>query len=371
MQRLTAALLVLWAVVLGNGVTFAGRLRWPNAVASTDFSSYVTGWWMVLHGQARLLYDQAAQTAAQRVVMGGAPFDEGLMAFLYPPYVAVAGVPLGLAADRFGEPAAYVIWTLANLAFAARLAWLCADELAPSGARACWSGCGSWRSSPCSAPWPSASSRCRWRSLRSSCFAPCGPAAPTKAALWLAVLAIKPQLLPAIVIWLVARRAWPVLRRGVAAGAVLAVVPLIALGPHVWADYFRHVHTLERFFAPGLPLNMVNVRGLLLRVASRRRAAHRPDRLRPLGAVAGVSRVRAGAPSRRYPRSGRTGHLRADDRASRCSATRTSSTKRSRWRWCRSRYTWRRYARAGCPGAASRGSCWRGHPPMRSRVCAT
>ncbi|HSS38751.1 MAG TPA: glycosyltransferase 87 family protein, partial [Polyangia bacterium] len=93
----------------------------------------------------------------------------------------------------------------------------------------------------------------------------------------LALLAGKPQLLPAILLWLVARRAWPTLWRGAVAGAVLVAVPLLALGPHVWGDYFRHVHTLERFFAPGLPVNMVNLRGLLLRLAPA--AEPRIDRL--------------------------------------------------------------------------------------------
>ncbi|HVY40762.1 MAG TPA: glycosyltransferase family 87 protein [Polyangia bacterium] len=267
MGRLTAALLVMWAVVVGNAVTFADRLRWPHAVASTDFSSYVTGWWMVLHGEARLLYDQAAQTAAQRVVMGGAPFDDGLMAFLYPPYVAVAGLPLGLAADRFGEPAAYALWTLANLAFAARLAWLASDELRAEGrARllvwlwvfAFFPVLSNLALGQLSVPLALAAFEL-FRATRDQ--------RPTRAALCLAVLAIKPQLLPPVGIWLIARRAWPALRRGAAAGAVLAIVPAIALGPRGWLEYFRHVHTLERFFAPGLPVNMVNLRGLMLRLA--------------------------------------------------------------------------------------------------------
>ncbi|HVT09016.1 MAG TPA: glycosyltransferase family 87 protein [Polyangia bacterium] len=263
---MTAALLVMWAVVLGNAVTFAGRLRWPHAVASTDFSSYVTGWWMVLHGQADLLYDQAAQTAAQRVVMG-TPFDDGLMAFLYPPYVAVAGLPLGVAADRFGEPAAYALWALANVAFAARLAWLASDELRAEGrARllvwlwvfAFFPVLSNLALGQLSLPLAVAAFEL-FRAVRDG--------RPTKAATCLAALAIKPQLLPPVVMWLVARRAWPALRSGAVAGAVLALVPAIALGPRVWLEYFRHIHTLERFFAPGVPLNMVNLRGLLLRLA--------------------------------------------------------------------------------------------------------
>ncbi|MES1166299.1 MAG: glycosyltransferase family 87 protein, partial [Verrucomicrobiota bacterium] len=267
MRRLTAALLVLWAVVLGNAVTFAGRLRWPHAVASTDFSSYVTGWWMVLHGQARLLYDQAAQTAAQRVVMNGTPFDDGLMAFLYPPYVALAGLPLGIAADRLGEPAAYAFWTVANLAFAARLAWLSADELRADGRVRLLVWLWTFAFFPVLSNLALGQLSLPLAVAAVELFRAVRAGRPTKAALCLAVLAMKPQLLPAIGLWLVSRRAWRTLWRGAAAGAVLALVPLIALGPRVWVDYFRHVHTLERFFAPGLPVNMVNVRGLLLRLA--------------------------------------------------------------------------------------------------------
>ena len=267
MRRLTAALLVMWAVVLGNGVTFAGRLRWPHAVTSTDFSSYVTGWWMVLHGQARLLYDQAAQTAAQRVVMGGAPFDDGLMAFLYPPYVAVAGLPLGIAADRFGEPTAYALWTAANLIFAARLAWLAANELDVDGRARLLVWLWMFAFFPVLSNLALGQLSLPLALAAFELFRAVRDGRATKAALCLAVLAIKPQLVPPVVMWLIARRAWPALRRSAVAGAALAIVPAIALGPRVWLEYFRHVHTLERFFAPGLPVNMVNLRGLLLRLA--------------------------------------------------------------------------------------------------------
>lgn len=267
MWRLTAALLVLWAVVLGNAVTFAGRLRWPHAVASTDFSSYVTGWWMVLHGQARLLYDQAAQAAAQRAVMGGTPFDDGLMAFLYPPYVAVAGLPLGLVADRFGEPAAYAVWTFANLAFAARLAWLSADELHAEGRARLLVWLWVFAFFPVLSNLALGQLSLPLAVAAFELFRAAREGRPTKGAVALAVLAVKPQLLPAVAMWLVSRRAWPTLRRGLVAGAILAIVPAVALGPRVWLDYFRHVHALERFYAPGLPLNMVNLRGLMLRLA--------------------------------------------------------------------------------------------------------
>lgn len=264
---MTAALLVLWAVILQNAVTFVGRLRWPHAVASTDFSSYVTGWWMVLHGQARVLYDQAAQTAAQRIVMGGFPFDDGLMAFLYPPPVALAGLPLGVIADRLGEPAAYAVWTAANFAFALRLAWLAGEELHAHGRARLLIGVWVFAFFPVlsnitlgqlSLPLAVAAFELH-RAVRGR--------RPTAAALWLAALSIKPQLLPPVAIWLAVRGEWPTLRRAAAAGAVLAAAATIALGPHVWVDYLRNVHRLERFFAPGLPVNMVNLRALLLRVA--------------------------------------------------------------------------------------------------------
>src|SRR5258708_30944494 len=108
MPEATAALIALnLLVALRNLFSFLSRLQTPHAIASTDFTSYCTGWWMILHGRAAELYDAAAQESAQRIVMGGLSFDGGLLAFLYPPHVALAGLPLGRLSARFGEPGAY------------------------------------------------------------------------------------------------------------------------------------------------------------------------------------------------------------------------------------------------------------------------
>jgi hypothetical protein len=266
-RGLRAGLLALTGLVaLHNLVTFLRRLQRPNAIASTDFTSYWTGWWMLLHGQAQSLYDAAAQTVAQATVMGGHPFDGGLMAFLYPPHVALAGLPLGALADRAGEAAAYGVWTAANLLFAARLAALAARELdARGGTRALvvlWTF----------AFYPVLSNLALGQlSLPIALgafelFRAVRAGRPTRAALWLAVLSIKPQLLPAVTLWLIARRQWTVLALAATLGAGLAAAAAVAFGPHVWVSYFTSVHALERFFGPGPPLMMPNVRGLLLRV---------------------------------------------------------------------------------------------------------
>src|SRR5262249_22315727 len=83
---------------------------------------------------------------------------------------------------------------------------------------------------------------------------------------WLAVLTIKPQLVPMVVIYLAARRSWKSLAAGAAVGGVAVVVAAAALGPAIWIEYARHVHYLEQFWGSGTPDYMLNLRGALTRL---------------------------------------------------------------------------------------------------------
>lgn len=202
------------------------------------------------------------------MLMGGRHFEGGLMAFLNPPHAALAGVPFGWLADYAGERAAFLAWTAVSAALLVLLdrwvreAW---------GARA---GPARWLiTSALVAFYPvfhtfnigqtslvlavAVMGVYRWSEAER----------PAGAAAWLTALTIKPQLTPAIVVFLAMRRRWRVLEYAAAMIATAAAIAALALGPATWVDYVRHVGGLEDFFGSGTPAHMLNIRGALTRIA--------------------------------------------------------------------------------------------------------
>jgi hypothetical protein len=252
----------------GFAIAFLRNLLTPDGVVATDFTVFWTGWWLILHGGGATLYDVAAQRDTQQMLMGGAQFQGGLMAFLNPPHAALAGVPFGWLAEHAGERAAFCAWIVANAALLVTLdRWL----------REAWgatSGPARWiMTSALVAFYPVMATIGNgqtslllavgvlgvYRSVEAS--------RPRDAGAWLLALSIKPQLMPAILVFLVARRCWRALAYAAAMFAAAALVTAVCLGPAIWIDYVRHVGDLEHFFGTGTPEHMLNVRGALTRVA--------------------------------------------------------------------------------------------------------
>src|SRR5262249_57484454 len=76
---------------------------------------------------------------------------------------------------------------------------------------------------------------------------------------WLAVLTIKPQLVPMVVIYLAARRSWRSLAAGAACTAAAVAITAAALGPSIWIEYARHVRSLDPFSGTRTPQYIVNL----------------------------------------------------------------------------------------------------------------
>jgi Glycosyltransferase family 87 len=259
------------AIYVGLAVGYAAvllkDLLTPDIITATDFTVFWGAWHQILHGQAYALYDEAAQRATQQLLMHGGYFEGGLMAFLNPPHAALAGVPFGWLAERAGEQTAFIAWTAGNLGLLVLLMRGLAAE------------------------WGADSKQRRWLlALAIVGFYPLFGAIKNgqpsvllalavlgvyradkagrvwAAGAWLAVLTIKPQLVPMIGIYLVARRSWRPLATGAAFMAAAVVVTAAALGPSVWLDYARQVRHLEQFWGSGTPDYMLNVRGALTRL---------------------------------------------------------------------------------------------------------
>jgi hypothetical protein len=271
--RVRAFIAVNAGLLAGYALVLARDLASPDIIAATDFTVFWGAWHQILHGGAALLYDEATQRATQRLLMHGGYFEGGLMAFLNPPHAALATVPFGWLADHAGEPLAFAAWTAANCALLFLLIRTLLAEWGPAPAQqrrmlvvatlafyplfvAIKNGqpslvlalavIGVWRATRDNRPWA--------------------------AGAWLTVLTVKPQLLPFVVIFLVAHRSWRVLQAGAILTAGVVAVTSLALGPTVWLEYLRHVHYLEQFWGTGTPDYMLNLRGALMRIAGLDRA---------------------------------------------------------------------------------------------------
>jgi glycosyl transferase family 87 len=254
-------------LVIGYAAVLVKDLVTPDIVTATDFTVFWGAWHQILHGQALSLYDETAQRATQQLLMHGGYFEGGLMAFLNPPHAALAGVPFGWLADRAGEQAAFIAWTAGNVALLALLVRGLAAE---------------WRDDSRAHQWLLALAVLAFYPMFGAikngqpsvllALAALGVYRADRAGrhwaagAWLAVLTIKPQLVPMIVIYLAARRSWRPLAAGAAVTTAAIVITAAALGPSIWIEYARHVRDLEQFWGSGTPEYMLNLRGVLTRV---------------------------------------------------------------------------------------------------------
>jgi len=268
----TPALRGPMAIYLGLAVGYAAvlvkDLVTPDIVTATDFTVFWGAWHQILSGQALSLYDEAAQRATQQALMHGGYFEGGLMAFLNPPHAALAGVPFGWLADHAGEAVAFIAWTACNLGLLALLVRDLAAEWGHDSKERRWLLAlsvlafypmfGAIKNGQPSVLLALAMLRV-YRADKAGRYRTAGA--------WLAVLTIKPQLVPMVVIYLAARRSWRSLAAGAAYASVAVVITAAALGPSIWIEYARHVRSLERFWGSGTPEYMLNLRGALTRVA--------------------------------------------------------------------------------------------------------
>jgi hypothetical protein len=264
--RRRALIAIYIGLAAGFALAFVRILTVPGAVMATDFTVFWTAWSLILHGPASVLYSATAQLATQQVLLGGDHFEGGLMAFVNPPHVALAGVPLGWLADHAGERAAFVAWTAVNLALLATLDRYLRNE---------------WDATPRDR-WVLSSALvafypvfCAFGNAQTSIllalavlglYRAVEQSRALAAAGWLVVISIKPQLLPMLVIYLIARRCWRAIAWSAIMFAAVAVLTAAVLGPSIWFQYLVQLPHLERFWGTGTPEYMLNVRGILTRI---------------------------------------------------------------------------------------------------------
>jgi hypothetical protein len=106
---------LLIALNIGIALAYVGfwlialhqKLTWR-----ADFTAFYTAAVMVKDGiRGDQLYDFALQTRYQQEILGGRYLADGLMAFYYPPYVALLLAPLAFISRR----SAYILWSVGQV----------------------------------------------------------------------------------------------------------------------------------------------------------------------------------------------------------------------------------------------------------------
>ena len=254
------------ALAIGFGITFVRNVLTPTGIVATDFTVFWTGWWLILHGHAQALYDAAAQLEVQQSLMGGMHFQGGLMAFLNPPHAALAGTPFGWLADHAGERIAFLVWTALNLALLIALDRWLREELGATAGSARWV-----MTSALVGFYPVFQTINIGQTSLLLAVAALGlhravkGSRPLAGATWLLALTIKPQMVPPVLVFLIARRSWRLLGYSTAMLALAGAITAWVLRPTIWLEYASHLGTLEHFFGSGTPVHMLNLRGTLTR----------------------------------------------------------------------------------------------------------
>lgn len=270
--RLGAFLRVCGVVVnawcLGSFALVWLTLKRAN-IRATDYSAFHTGWTILTKGNADSLYDLKVQSAVQSALING-KFHNGVLPFNYPPYVAT----LFGGFARMPLLTGYRVWGIVNIALIGVLLHLIGRSVPRLAAqRRHW-----WRyvlfllsTAPL---WGTVigGTFSLWVAVGiAGCIAHLREGRQFSAGLWLGLVAFKPQYLPFVLAFLLARKAWKSVAGAAVAGAALFIVSTPFVGFGAWPAF---VEMLRKFSAEGAAHNahgelMWSVRGVLTRLIER------------------------------------------------------------------------------------------------------
>lgn len=212
---------------------------------AADFTSFYTGYYMVKIGEGVNLYDSALQAKYQQLFMRGMTFEGGVLLFPNPPFIAILFSPLSfLQLD-----AAFYIWTLMQLGL---LVWLLfrIKDLFPH-----------WEKFErivfiitFLAFWPLTNSFLlgQFSLILLVCLVQVYIFMKnfklSKAGIWLAFMAIKPQALLIPGMMTLNKRYWRVAVSAVSFGLIIFIASSIIIGIQPWLDYVQSLKALGSYF---------------------------------------------------------------------------------------------------------------------------
>jgi len=229
-----------------------------------DFTAFYAGWTMVRQGLGTRLYDFDLQRTIQHVLLAGYPHGDGILAFYYPPHVALLFCPLSFLPLNY----AYALWTAGQLGV---LTWLCV-MLWRQTLKAGWSGRELILLLSGMVALPSMMITLQlgtFSLLMLLCLVGLYDAVKRhndfEAALWLVIGSIKPNVMILPAVALLFSRRWRVLGYGAAMMMFIIVISSVFLGRDVWYDFIASTFIAydEGYLLGVLPLSMINLKGIL------------------------------------------------------------------------------------------------------------
>ncbi len=197
--------------------------------------------------------------------IGSPGFINGLLAFLHPPHLALAGIGLAWLGDHTSGRTVVFVWLAFNLGLVALLVAQIRRQLALNRDQTLSAA------AAVLAFYPLFDTLSQGQFSVLLAVAAMGLAGaldarrPWRAAAWMLVLSCKPQLFPAVALAVVARRDWRALGAAAVVGASAAGLTAAVLGPHVWGTWASAVRSLERAYGGGAVTVMPTIRGFLAR----------------------------------------------------------------------------------------------------------
>ena len=258
-------LIVVLAYLYGSVIASRGL---HNHALVADYTGFLLGSALLAEGHAPAseLYSIPIQTTVQQQLLAGSGihFPDGLLPFVNPPYVAMLATPLYYLSPELG----FMLWDGLQLAAVLLSLWILGAMLPSQYRYLLWLGAFAFLPLYQSlvegqiSPTLLLAIVLLWRCLR------VGSSADWPAAASLAILLLKPQLLPPFLLYLLYRRNW----RALGGFTIIsAVVYLLAAFISGWDWPFRYLNLLNWLGShPGRygsrPDVMLNLRGLLVRL---------------------------------------------------------------------------------------------------------
>jgi Glycosyltransferase family 87 len=233
-----------------------------------DYTGFLLGSAMFAQGHANAsdLYSIPIQTTVQQQLLVGSSvhFPDGLLPFVNPPYVAMLAIPLYYLPPDVG----FILWDGLQLAALLLSLWLLQPMLPSNHRHLLWLGAFTFLPVYQSlvegqiSPTLLLAITLLWRSLRT------GPSADWWAGASLAILLLKPQLLPPYLLYLLYRRNWRALGSFAAISFVVYLLSALPSGlrwPLAYLDLLGRLSSYPGHYG-SLPSVMLNWRGLLVRL---------------------------------------------------------------------------------------------------------
>lgn len=289
-RSLSAILLRLVAVV--GFTVFAAYLGlWVALIAndgskSADYTAFMTGWTIVLDGRGHDLYDVATQIEVQRRLLGGLSFEAGLNPFNNPPHLVLPFVPLALLPLL----PSYIFWAVIQLALLTWLAWRLLTQVARD-----------WRPAervlmiiallampPLVITLFQGALSLVVAVAMLEAFIALRDGRERRAAVWLVVASLKPQVVVAVGAAVLGARRWRVVGWGLAFLAATIVAATLVMGIGIWPAYARFLGDYVGSFdvLSVRPSVMWNLRGTITMLIGPDRAASAADTINTIALVA-------------------------------------------------------------------------------------